>query len=204
MVAVYGGMFDPPHRAHVALVEAALAARVCDRVLVMVASQTPPHRPPPVATAGLRVGMARAAFGHLDRVEVSELELRRTAAGGSSFMVDTLAEAGMAPDLRGSRFVLLLGADQLVSFHRWHRWEELLQQVSLAVAERPDHTPQPEFEAAIERLTSAGGTVVRFAMEPSPASSTRIRELLLAGRADAAAEFVPEGVQPFLRRAYGA
>jgi nicotinate-nucleotide adenylyltransferase len=37
----------------------------------------------------------------------------------------------------GVRFVWLMGADNLVQFHRWHRWRDILRTVPVGVLARP-------------------------------------------------------------------
>jgi nicotinate-nucleotide adenylyltransferase len=155
VVAVYGGTFDPFHRGHRALIEAAV--RQTERVLVVVAG-TPPHKQQAAERTAFhhRVAMTRLGVEGLPRVEVLELEGRRQ---GPSYTVDTLASLARSYPA-GTRFRLVLGADAFQEFPTWHEWEGILERATLLVAARPGHELDvpPEFEGRnlpLERLESA-------------------------------------------------
>jgi nicotinate-nucleotide adenylyltransferase len=154
-VAVYGGTFDPFHRGHRALVEAAV--RQADRVLVVVAG-TPPHKQHDAERTAFhhRVAMTRLGVEGLPRVEVLEMEGRRP---GPSFTVDTLTALTKSYPA-GTRFRLVMGADAFQEFPTWRDWENILELSTLLVASRPGHDldAPPEFEGRnmpVERLESA-------------------------------------------------
>ena len=138
-VCVFGGSFDPFHKGHRALAEAAL--RVNDRLLVVVAGAAPhkfldedgaaPDRTP----FHHRVAMTRLGVEGLPRTEVLELEGRRS---GPSYTVDTL-DVLVRSHAPGTRFRLLLGADMFADFPNWRDWETILERVTLLVARRPGH-----------------------------------------------------------------
>lgn len=151
-VCLFGGTFDPFHRGHRTLVEAALRAN--DRVLVVVAGN-PPHKPDASERTAFhhRVAMTRLGVEGLPRVEVLEMEGRRE---GPSYTVDTL-ETLVRKNPPGTRFRLLVGADSFQEFPTWRRWEAILERATLQVAGRPgwDLEPPPEFEGRnlpVERL----------------------------------------------------
>jgi nicotinate-nucleotide adenylyltransferase len=186
-VCVMGGSFDPFHRGHRVLAEAAL--RVVDRLLVVPAGQAP-HKlhgrePTPFHH---RVAMARLGVERLPRTEVLELEGRRA---GPSYTMDTLDVIRRSyPD--GTRFLVLIGADMFQDFPNWKDWERILDTATLLVAARPgwDLDAPPEFEGRnvpVERLDTALVDV----------SSTAIREDVRAG--SALGERVSPAVQAYVR-----
>ncbi len=130
---VFGGAFDPPHLGHVALVESALDRFGFGHLLVVPAGR-PPHKS--VATpAEARVRLAELAFGDIDRVEISRVEL---APGGSRYTVDTLRLFRESHEL----LTLLIGADQFSSFLDWRKPEQILELARVAVASRPGFDPE--------------------------------------------------------------
>ncbi|SEI42823.1 nicotinate-nucleotide adenylyltransferase [Frateuria terrea] len=185
-LAVLGGTFDPVHIAHLAV--AWEASELLDAEVRLMPASIPPHRPPPVADATSRVAMLRAALRGQDRLG---LETRELARGGPSYTVDTLAE--LRAEERNRPLILLLGADAFTGLPGWHRWRELFEVAHLGVLSRPGMTHDWPAELAREMATrqvgdprrlheQPAGKVVELMVTPLEISSTRIRDLLAAGR----------------------
>jgi nicotinate-nucleotide adenylyltransferase len=149
-IGVYGGQFDPPHAAHVAVARAAVEQLRLDR-LVIVPAGSPPHRVQPQAGAEERLAMARAAFAGVPGAEVSRMELDRP---GPSYTADTLAALAPAGELH-----LVLGADQLADLDAWHEPGRVRELAAIAVAPRPGITVPdgvPVLRMAPVDLSSSG------------------------------------------------
>ncbi len=175
-VCVFGGSFDPFHRGHRALCEAALA--VNDRLLVVVAGAAP-HKfldeegaAPDQTPFHHRVAMTRLGVEGLPRTEVLELEGRRAAP---SYTVDTL-EPLVRSHAPGTRFRLLLGADMFQDFPNWRDFDTILTRVTLLVARRPGTDISPP-----EALESCGAAILGLEAAEIDVSSTAIREAVRRG-----------------------
>jgi nicotinate-nucleotide adenylyltransferase len=127
-VGVFGGTFDPPHDAHVALARAALESLDLDEVRWIPAGQ-PWQKTRAITPAVHREAMVRLAIEGEPRFVLDRTELERE---GPSYMLDTVR----ALRGRGDLF-LVIGADQYAQLHTWRGWKELLGLVTLAVANRP-------------------------------------------------------------------
>ena len=186
-VAILGGSFDPFHRGHRVLAEAAL--KVADRLLVVPAGQ-PPHKLGREEATPFhhRLQMARLGVEGLGRVEVLSLEGRRP---GPSYTVDTL-DVVRRTQPESARLLLVLGADMFQDFPTWHDCDRILEMVTLLVADRPgfDLDPPPELEGrsvVIERL-------------PAPAvdvSSSRVRAAIQNG--ESVGDLVSPSVLAYVR-----
>ena len=118
-LGVFGGAFDPPHLAHVALVEAAVAQLQLDHVHVLPTGQAW-HKPRQLSHAAHRLAMTRLAFVHVPQVVVDEREILRS---GPSYTVDTLHE--LQYEYPQVQLYLLLGDDQRRSLSSWHQIGEI-------------------------------------------------------------------------------
>ncbi|MBQ2697901.1 MAG: nicotinate (nicotinamide) nucleotide adenylyltransferase [Clostridia bacterium] len=132
-MALLGGTFNPPHRAHVELAEHAVRVLGIDRVVVMPAADPPHKEVDGGLSADLRHELARLAFGGLPGVEVSDLELRRP---GKSYTIDTLAE--LRAQNPGWQISLICGQDMFVTLESWYKGEELLRTTPILVFPRPE------------------------------------------------------------------
>jgi nicotinate-nucleotide adenylyltransferase len=132
-VGVFGGAFDPPHWAHRRLAEAALSQLQLDRLHILPTGQAW-HKSRALLPAVHRLAMCEQAFADLPKVVLDQREILRQ---GPSYTADTLRE--LAEAYPQAALFLVLGADQLLAFKTWVRWDEVLQQATLAVANRPLH-----------------------------------------------------------------
>lgn len=134
-VLVFGGTFDPPHRAHVDLPLAAMERLGADWLLYVPAARSPHKSSGPEASDEDRLAMLRAALARREQVSISTLEMERDG-GGPSYTVDTLrALRVLLPE--GARMRLLIGADQAAAFHRWRMPEEIAALAEPVVMLRP-------------------------------------------------------------------
>ena len=81
-IGVFGGAFDPPHRAHVALAQAAVAQLGLAELRIFPTGQAW-HKARPLSSAAARLAMAELAFAALPNVTVDAREIRRILAAWS-------------------------------------------------------------------------------------------------------------------------
>ena len=142
-LGLFGGTFDPPHNAHVALARAALDDFQLDALHWIPAGQ-PWQKARTITAAAHREAMVRAAIDGEPRFVLDRIELARK---GPSYTLDTVrALRARQPD---ARLFLVIGADQYAGLHTWRDWPELLGLVTLAVANRPG--PMPPVDAEVLR-----------------------------------------------------
>ena len=131
-VGLLGGSFNPAHGGHLAISQEALKRLRLDRVVWLVSPQNPLKPVEGMAGFGERIASARAIARH-PRLLVSDLEQRR----GLRFTVDTLS--ALQRDRR-TRYVWLIGADNLVQLPRWRGWRQIVQRVPIAVFDREPYS----------------------------------------------------------------
>jgi nicotinate-nucleotide adenylyltransferase len=181
-IGVFGGAFDPPHAAHVALVQAALADLQLDQLFVVPTGQAW-HKARALSPAHHRLAMAQLAFAALPRVIVDPRETQRS---GPSYTVDTLRELkAQWPD---AELFLIMGEDQARALSSWHEWQEVLRLAIICVAEREDLTgASPQFIAQ----KSHESRFRRLQMPAMPVSATDIRTRIAAHQCVAPLVFEP-------------
>lgn len=168
-IGVFGGTFDPPHRAHLALLKSAIEALQLDEVRVLPTGD-PWHRRAAVSAAGHRLAMARLAFADVPEVVVDEREIRRS---GPSYTIDTLTE--LAQEEPQAQLYLLLGDDQRRSLPGWHRIADIARLAIICAAAR-----DPQVVAWHGGIPGAADlpvlNVQPLPMPPMAISATDIRE----------------------------
>jgi nicotinate-nucleotide adenylyltransferase len=168
-IGLFGGTFDPPHHAHVALAALALRELALDELRWIPAGQ-PWQKSRQITPAEHRVAMVRLAMGAQPRYVLDRCEVDRA---GPSYTLDTVRALQAARP--GAHWVLLIGQDQYAGLHTWSGWRELLGRVDLAVANRPGAGASP----AAEVLAFKHHAVPLPMMD---VASTDIRARVAAGR----------------------
>ena len=169
-VGMFGGAFDPPHRAHVALARAAIEQLKLDRLCVMPTGQAW-HKDRTLTSAEHRLALTRLAFDGVPNVEVDDRELRRA---GPTYSVDTLRE--LHDEHPVAQLYLLMGDDQAAGFTHWMAWQEIARMAVLCVAGRGPGSGL----AALRALPGVRVEALQWAQMPE--SATEIRSRLAAGQ----------------------
>jgi nicotinate-nucleotide adenylyltransferase len=156
-IGLFGGTFDPPHRAHLAAALLALKRLKLDRVWWLVTPGNPLKNTKGLAPLPKRIAAARALTRH-PRIDVTGLE----AVIKTRYTYDTIS--WLVARCPGVRFVWIMGADNLRSFHRWQKWRKIVELVPIVVVDRLG----PSLYAA---ASPAGNALARVRIPEHDASS---------------------------------
>ena len=128
-IGLFGGTFDPPHMAHLGASLLALKRLKLDRVWWLVTPGNPLKNTRGLAPLAQRIAAARALTNH-PRIDVTGLE----AVINTRYTYDTIL--WLLARCPRVRFVWIMGADNLRSFHRWQNWRGIAKLVPIVVVDR--------------------------------------------------------------------
>ncbi len=129
-VGLMGGSFNPPHDGHVLISHTALRRLRLDQLWWVVTPGNPLKDTGDLPTLADRMATCRAMASE-PRIRVTGFE----ADLGTPYTAATLAF--LTRRYRAVRFVWIMGADNLASFHRWQHWREIMRSMPIAVVDRP-------------------------------------------------------------------
>jgi nicotinate-nucleotide adenylyltransferase len=203
-IGFLGGSFDPVHFGHLQLARDAQQALGLAQLRFVPAGR-------PWQKSGLTASLERVRMLELALAGVAgwSIDLREVERAGPTYTVDTArelrAEAGPRRPL-----VWIMGFDQLRRLPSWHRWDELLDLVHIAYADRAGS--EPGLDATMQELVlrqrgdraqlaqQAAGRLLRFAMAAVDCSATAVRQALRRGDEAYAARYVPAPVLDYIGR----
>jgi nicotinate-nucleotide adenylyltransferase len=183
-VGLVGGSFNPAHSGHLHISQLALEILGLDAVWWLVSPQNPLKSTEGMAPLADRLAAARALAAPEPRVMVTDLE----RAFDTRYTVDTLA--ALRERYADTRWVWIMGADNLSEVHQWKDWPRIFELVPVAVFDRPSYSFQAlqgvaarRFQA--QRKSRAQATMLADMTPPAwvflwsafdPASATAIRQ----------------------------
>jgi nicotinate-nucleotide adenylyltransferase len=165
-IGVFGGAFDPPHRGHVALAQAAVAQLGLAQLRVVPTGEAL-HKHRTLTEARHRLAMCELAFADVPQARVDACEIERS---GPSFTVDTLETLQRAHP--GAQLCLLIGQDQAQTLQHWHRAGDLARLAIIYVAARPESVGS---NAAIDPIQIQKFALQWLHMPAMAQSATEIR-----------------------------
>jgi nicotinate-nucleotide adenylyltransferase len=178
-IGIMGGTFNPVHIAHLVAAQQAMTKLRLDEVW-FIPDNIPALKDAPLTSAKDRATMLDLATRDNPRFRVKLIEIFR---GGVSYTIDTLRYLHeKAPQ---NNYYLIMGSDQVNSFHRWKEPDQLAKLATLVGIRRPGYPQDPQYpliwvDAPDIRLSS---TAIRQAV----AIGTSIRYL------------VPEAVRKYIK-----
>ena len=177
--ALFGGTFDPIHRAHLTVAAEAAKRFSLDRVLFIPAGN-PPHKNTGTSYPD-RFKMVELACAADPRFVASRLEEGRA----KSYSIDTI-ERVLHENLAEPPLFFIIGADAFEEIASWHRWQDVIASVEFVVVARPGHV-----------IAAPGGARVHCLETLAlPVSSSEIRRMLARGEST---EEIPATVAAYIR-----
>src|SRR5690606_28242221 len=132
-IGLFGGSFNPAHEGHRLVALQCLRRLRLDRVWLLVSPGNPLKDNDALPSLADRVRATRELMRHPD-IEVTGFE----AEHGFRYTYDTIRY--LTESRRGTRFVWIMGADNLVQFDQWERWRDIANCIPIAVYARPGST----------------------------------------------------------------
>ena len=141
-IGLLGGSFNPPHEGHRLITEIALRRLQLDALWWLVTPGNPLKDPSLLPPLEERLCACRE-FIQNPRVHITGFERHLP----TPYTAATLAYLKLRR--RGTKFVWVMGADNLALVHHWQNWRDIFQQMPVAVVDRPGwHLPALSSPAA--------------------------------------------------------
>lgn len=122
LVGVYGGTFDPPHKGHLLLAQAARDQLGLAQILWVLTKRSPHKKNEAITPVAIRLELLKAAIGNIPDFAISRVEIDRTPP---YYAVETLRLLQASnPE---ANLVYLMGEDSLRDLPTWYHPQELIE-----------------------------------------------------------------------------
>ena len=182
-IGLLGGSFNPAHGGHRRISLAAIRALALDEVWWLVSPGNPLKAgAPDMAPLAARLASARRMARRVP-IRATAIEARL----GTRYTVDTIRK--LQRRYPRTRFIWLMGADNLAQFHRWRQWRGIACMIPIAVVARPGYDAAAVAAPAMAWLrrwrrraataktwtTWSVPALVSLRFRPDPTSATAVR-----------------------------
>ena len=137
-VGIFGGTFDPIHLGHLITAQSVKELRNLEKIIFIPAFISPHKSDAKTSSPEDRLNMIKLAVDGIPFFDYSDIEVKK---GGVSYSIDTLRELKK----HYSELELLIGYDNIFSFHTWKEPDEILNLAKIIVLKRKSSHP-PQFE----------------------------------------------------------
>ena len=179
-IGLFGGGFDPVHRAHIQMAKMAADQLRLDSVRWIPAGN-PAHKEIHTS-AKHRLKMLQITLKNLkdERMVIDQRELSKSTSK-PSYTCETIKS--LMKDFPKKNFFWILGEDQILKFKSWKNWKWLLGNLVLTLCRRPENTIKEKktfnyLSETIRSLEEYGGKIIVLDTSPENISSSCIRELI--------------------------
>lgn len=166
-VGLYGGSFDPPHKAHRSIAQYAILGLMLRHLYIRPVGSAWYKSRQRLTSAKHRLAMAELNFRKLPRCHIDATELDSQEP---CYTIDALRQLReLHPQ---ARIWLIMGSDQVASLHSWQEWEDIPRLANLAYLKRRTNSSVYTLE---RQNRSAFEQVHRIAGKNYSISSTQLR-----------------------------
>ena len=128
-IGLVGGTFDPAHKGHIAITKIAIKKLKLSKVLWIVTKKNP-FKDNPYYSLSQRLKKAKEITRGIKKIQVIHLD-KRVNSSRSINIINYLINRKKLKNI-----YFIIGADNLINFHKWKDWKKIVKITKLIVFSR--------------------------------------------------------------------
>ena len=130
-IGILGGTFDPPHIGHLHISKIALKKLRLNAVMWVIAKQNPLKQKPYLST-NMRIKLSKDITKNQKKIFVKYLD-DKIKSKHTFNLLNYLKKKN-----KTIKLFFLMGADNLIKFHKWNKWKKIPELAKIIVFARPN------------------------------------------------------------------
>ncbi|HET7819537.1 MAG TPA: nicotinate (nicotinamide) nucleotide adenylyltransferase, partial [Bacteroidia bacterium] len=130
-IGLFFGSFNPIHKGHIAIVKYMIAHTDLEQVWLIVSPHNPLKNKNILAGKQERLKNAKKAVKNYSEIKVSSIEF---SLPQPSYTINTLKV--LRKKYPKYEFVIIMGADNLYTFHKWKKYKDILENYKIYIYPR--------------------------------------------------------------------
>ena len=132
-IGILGGTFDPPHIGHLHISKIALKKLKLNCVMWLITKKNPLKQKPYLST-NIRIKLSRDLLKSQKKIFIEYLD-DRIKSRNTFDLLNFLKKKN-----KKIKLFFLIGADNLIKFHKWNKWEKIPELAKIIVFARPNYS----------------------------------------------------------------
>ena len=166
-IGILGGSFDPAHKGHLAISKDALKRFNLKSIIWAITNQNP-FKEKTADNLKKRITICKKVIGTSKSIKVKFFEN----------IINSNKTADLINHLSKNKkydLFFLMGADNLINFHKWYKWKQILQKSSIIVFDRDGYKKKSLNSKTYKNLNEKQLTFVKF--DKVNISSSKLRKI---------------------------
>ena len=131
-IGILGGTFDPPHKGHLDISKIALKNLNLDCVIWAITKKNP-MKPKPFLNTGLRIKLSQEILKNEKKIIVKYMD--NYIKSKSTYNLLNFIKKNR----KKSQLFFIIGADNIVNFHKWNKWRKITKIAKVIIFSRPGY-----------------------------------------------------------------
>ncbi len=166
-IGILGGSFDPAHKGHLAISKKAKKIFKLDKIIWAITKKNPFKKQSNI-NIQVRMKFCKKIIGKNNFIKVKFYE-DKIKSNKTIKLIDHLSEN------KKSEIYFLMGADNLINFHKWHKWKEISQKCKIIVFDRQGYKKKSLNSITFKRLNNKNFKFIKF--DKVNISSSQLRKI---------------------------
>ena len=144
-IGIFGGSFDPPHKAHVEISKISLKKIKLNQIYWIIAKKNP-FKKKTYFSLKQRIRKSKKALRKIKKIEVLYLD-DKIKSSRMIKIIKYLIKTKKSKDL-----YLIMGSDNLLNFHKWTSWKKIVKLTKLVVFSRNGYDKKSKESIVVKYL----------------------------------------------------
>ena len=167
-IGILGGSFDPAHRGHIKIsIEAKKKFRI-DKIIWAITRKNP-FKSKSYIDLKKRINFAKKISKRYSFISVRYYE-DKIKSNKTIYLINYLKKKN-----KQSKIFFLMGADNLISFHKWYKWKIISSKCDILVFDRTNYKSKSLKSRAFKKLNGKGLKFIKY--NKVNISSSKLRKI---------------------------
>ncbi len=144
-IGILGGTFDPPHEGHLYISKQAIKKLKLDKIIWIVAKKNPLKKNPYLSKR-IRIKLCKNFVKEQKKISVNNLNI--SIKSEDTFILLKYFKK----KCKGKKLFFLMGADNLINFHKWRNWKKIPSVATIIVFARLNYSTRALKSVAAKSL----------------------------------------------------